>query len=137
MTIAGKLSLGGSVALSLATAGLAFMVSGTKTQFANQLRAVEESLRGGKFPTLGFQYTGDFTTDSSQPAASVVRVGDGWETSDADKKSAQTAEKTAKDELVEAKAKNQELSLQTDKLSKDLETTKLEFESTNSNLNNH
>ena len=134
MTIAGKLSLGGSVALSLATAGLAFMVSGTKTQFANQLRAVEESLRGGKFPTLGFQYTGDFTTDSSQPAASVVRVGDGWETSDADKKSAQTAEKTAKDELVEAKAKNQELSLQTDKLSKDLETTKLEFESTNSKL---
>ena len=134
MTIAGKLSLGGSVALSLATAGLAFMVSGTKTQFANQLRAVEESLRGGKFPTLGFQYTGDFTTDSSQPAASVVRVGDGWETADTNLKSAQSAEKTAKDELVEAKAKNQELSLQTDKLSKDLETTKSDLESTNSKL---
>jgi hypothetical protein len=134
MTIAGKLSLGGSVALSLATAVLAFMVSGTKNQFANQLRAVEESLRTGKFPTLGFQYTGDFTADTTQPAASVVRVGDGWETADTNLKSAQSAEKTAKDELVEAKAKNQELSLQTDKLSKDLETTKSDLESTNSKL---
>ena len=134
MTIAGKLSLGGSVALSLATAVLAFMVSGTKSQFANQLRAVEESLRGGKFPTLGFQYTGDFTTDTTQPAASVVRVGDGWETADTGMKSAQSAEKVAKEELVEAKAKNQELALQTDKLSKDLETTKSDLESTNSKL---
>ena len=75
MTIAGKLSLGGSVALSLATAGLAFMVSGTKNQFASQLRSVEEALRAGKFPTLGFQYTGDFTADTTQPAASVG----GWE----------------------------------------------------------
>ena len=70
MTIAGKLSLGGSVALSLATAVLAFMVSSTKNQFANQLRAVEESLRGGKFPTLGLQYTGDFMTDTAQYAVS-------------------------------------------------------------------
>ena len=118
----------------MATAVLAFMVSGTKSQFASQLRAVEESLRGGKFPTLGFQYTGDFTTDTTQPAASVGRVGDGWETADTGMKSAQSAEKVAKEELVEAKAKNQELALQTDKLSKDLETTKSDLESTNSKL---
>ena len=116
MTIAGKISLGGSVALSLGTAVLAFLVSGTKAQFATQLRAVEEALRSGKFPGVGFQYTGDFTTDSSQPAASVVRVGDGWETADTNMKSAQSGEKAAKEELVEAKAKNQELSLQSDKL---------------------
>lgn len=134
MTIAGKLSLGGSVALSLATAVLAFMVSGTKNQFANQLRAVEEALRGGKFPAIGFQYTGDFATDTTQPAASVVRVGDGWETADTSMKSSQKAEKAAKDDLVEAKAKNQELSLQADKLSKDLESTKSDLESTNSKL---
>jgi predicted RNase H-like nuclease (RuvC/YqgF family) len=134
MSIAGKISLGGSVALSLATAALAFLVSGSKSQFANQLRAVEESLRGGKFPGIGFQYTGNFTTDPAQPAASVVKVGDGWETADANMKSAQSAEKTAKDALVEAQAKNQELTLQSDKLSKDLESTKSEFESTNSKL---
>jgi hypothetical protein len=134
MTIAGKISLGGSVALSLATAVLAFLVSGTKNQFANQLRSVEEALRGGKFPAIGFQYTGDYTTDDTQPAASVVRVGDGWETADANMKSAQSAEKTAKDELVEAKAKSQELSLRTDKLSKDLESAQTDLESTNSKL---
>ena len=134
MTIAGKISLGGSVALSLGTAVLAFLVSGTKAQFATQLRAVEEALRSGKFPGVGFQYTGDFTTDSSQPAASVVRVGDGWETADTNMKSAQSGEKAAKEELVEAKAKNQELSLQSDKLSKDLESAKTDLESTNSKL---
>ena len=134
MTIAGKLSLGTSVALSLATAVLAFMVSSKKAGFANQLRAVEEALRGGKFPAIGFQYTGDFTTDSTQPAASVVRVGDGWETADTNMKSAQKSEKVAKEELVEAKAKNQELSLQADKLSKDLDSTKSDLESTNSKL---
>lgn len=57
---------------------LAFMVSGTKTQFANQLRAAEESLRGGKFPALGLQYTGDFMTDTSQPAATISQTGDKW-----------------------------------------------------------
>jgi len=134
VTIAGKVSLGGSVALSLATAVLAFMVSSKKSTFANQLRAVEEALRGGKFPAIGFQYTGDYATDESQPAAAVVRVGDGWETADTNMKSAQKAEKTAKDELVEAKAKNQELSLSTDKLSKDLESAKTDLESTNSKL---
>jgi len=134
MTIAGKISLGGSVALSLATAVLAFMVSSKKSTFANQLRAVEEALRGGKFPAIGFQYTGDYTTDSSQPAASVIRVGDGWETADTNMKGAQKAEKSAKDDLVEAKAKNQELSLSADKLSKDLESAKSDLESTNSKL---
>ena len=66
------------MALSLATAVLAFMVSGTKNQFANQLLAVEESLRGGKFPTLGLQYTADFKTDTSQPASSVNQAGEKW-----------------------------------------------------------
>lgn len=134
MTIAGKISLGGSVALSLATAVLAFMVSTKKSTFANQLRAVEEALRGGKFAATGFQYTGDYAADETQPASSVVRVGEGWEKADSGLKTAEKAEKAAKEELVEAKAKNQELSLQTDKLSKDLETTKSDLESTNSKL---
>jgi len=134
MTIVGKISLGGSVALSLATAALAFMVSGTKNQLANQLRAVEESLRGGKFPALGFQYTGDFTTDDTQPAASVLRVGTSWETAESGMKSAQGAEKTAKDALVEAQAKNQQLSLSNDKLTKDLQSAKTDLDATNSKL---
>ena len=134
MTIAGKLSLGSSVALSLATAVLAFMVSGTKMQFANQLRAVEESLRGGKFPTLGLQYTGDFMTDTSQPAASVNQAGEKWDGTQTDLASTQGKLKTSEESLTEQKAKNQELSLQADKLSKDLETTKSDLESTNSKL---
>ena len=134
MTIAGKLSLGGSVALSLATAVLAFMVSGTKTQFANQLRAVEESLRGGKFPTLGLQYTGDFMTDTSQPAATVNQAGEKWNGTQSDLTGTQSKLKTSEESLTEQKAKNQELSLQADKLSKDLESTKSDLESTNSKL---
>jgi cell shape-determining protein MreC len=134
MTIAGKLSLGGSVALSLATAVLAFMVSGTKTQFANQLRAVEESLRGGKFPGLGLQYTGDFMTDTAQPAVSVAQAGEKWNTTNDDLTSTRGTLKTTEETLTEQKAKNQELSLQADKLSKDLETTKSDLESTNSKL---
>lgn len=134
MTIAGKLSLGSSVALSLATAVLAFMVSGTKLQFANQLRAVEESLRGGKFPTLGLQYTGDFMTDTSQPAASVNQAGEKWNGTQTDLTSTQGKLKTSEESLTEQKAKNQELSLQADKLAKDLETTKSDLESTNSKL---
>ena len=134
MTIAGKLSLGGSVALSLATAVLAFMVSGTKNQFASQLRAVEESLRGGKFPGLGLQYTADFMTDSSQPAASVVQAGDKWSTANDDLTSVRGNLKTTEENLTEQKAKNQELSLQADKLSKDLDSAKSDLESTNSKL---
>ena len=134
MTIAGKLSLGGSVALSLATAVLAFMVSGTKTQFANQLRAVEESLRGGKFPTLGLQYTGDFMTDTAQPAASVSQAGEKWNVTSDDLTSTRGTLKTTEENLTEQKAKNQELTLHADKLSKDLETTKSDLESTNSKL---
>ena len=134
MTIAGKISLGGSVALSMATAVLAFMVSGTKTQFANQLRAAEESLRGGKFPTLGLQYTGDFMTDTSQPAATISQTGEKWNATNDDLTSTKGTLKTTEETLTEQKAKNQELSLQADKLSKDLETTKSEFESTNSKL---
>jgi len=134
MTIAGKLSLGGSVALSLATAVLAFMVSGTKNQFANQLRAVEESLRSGKFPTLGFQYTGDFTADTAQPAVSVSQAGEKWGSTNDELISNQGKLKTSEENLTEQKAKNQELALQADKLSKDLETTKSDLESTNSKL---
>ena len=54
-------------------------------------------------------------------------MGDGWETADNNMKSAQSGEKAAKEELVEAKAKNQELSLQSDKLSKDLESAKTDL----------
>ena len=134
MTIAGKISLGGSVALSLATAVLAFMVSGTKNQFASQLRAVEESLRGGKFPTLGLQYTGDFMTDTAQPAVSVIQAGEKWGSTNDDLVSNQGKLKASEENLTEQKAKNQELTLQADKLSKDLETTKSDLESTNSKL---
>lgn len=134
MTIAGKISLGGSVALSLATAVLAFMVSGTKTQFANQLRAVEEALRGGKFATLGLQYTGDFMTDQAQPAVTVSQAGEKWNATNDDLTSTRGNLKTTEESLTEQKAKNQELTLQADKLSKDLETTKSDLESTNSKL---
>lgn len=134
MTIAGKISLGGSVALSLATAVLAFMVSGTKNQFASQLRAVEDALRGGKFPSLGLQYTGDFKTDSSQPAVSVTQTGEKWGATQSDLSSTQGKLKTTEENLTEQKAKNQELTLQADKLSKDLEGTKTDLESTNSKL---
>ena len=134
MTIAGKISLGGSVALSIATAVLAFMVSGTKMQFANQLRAVEEALRGGKFPTLGLQYTGDFMTDTAQPAASVSQAGEKWNTTNDDLTSTKGTLKNTEETLTEQKAKNQELTLHADKLSKDLETTKSDLESTNSKL---
>ena len=134
MTVAGKISLGGSVALSVATAVLAFMVSGTKTQFANQLRAVEESLRGGKFPTLGLQYTGDFLTDSSQPAATVNQAGERWGTTQSDLSSTKDILKNTEQNLTEQKAKNQELTLQANKLSKDLETTQSDLTTTNSKL---
>lgn len=134
MTIAGKISLGGSVALSLATAVLAFMVSGTKLQFANQLRAVEEALRGGKFPALGLQYTGDFKTDTAQPAMSVSQAGERWNTTNDDLTGTRGTLKATEETLTEQKAKNQELTLQADKLSKDLATTQGDLESTNSKL---
>jgi len=134
MTIAGKISLGGSVTLSLATAVLAFLVSGTKMQFANQLRGVEEALRGGKFPTLGLQYTGDFMTDTSQPAGSVSQAGEKWNSTNDDLTSTRGVLKTTEENLTEQKAKNQELTLQADKLSKDLTSTQSDLESTNSKL---
>ena len=134
MTIAGKLSLGGSVALSLATAVLAFMVSTKKSTFASQLRAVEEALRGGKFPALGLQYTGDFQTDEAQPAASVGQAGEKWDTTQTDLTSTQSKLKTSEETLTEQKAENQKLTLQADKLSKDLDSTKSDLQSTNSKL---
>jgi hypothetical protein len=134
MTIAGKLSLGGSVALSLATAGLAFMVMGSKTRFSQQLQAVESSLQGGKFSTLGLQYTSSFLDNEAEPAASVSKAGEGWAQASEDAKTNKsTAEKT-KAELAEIQAKNQELSLKAEKLDKDLVSTKGDLESTNSKL---
>jgi len=120
--------------MSLATAVLAFLVSGTKTQFANQLRSVEDALRGGKFPALGLQYTADFKTDLSQPAASVNQAGEKWNGTQTDLTTTQGKLKTTEENLTDQKAKNQELSLRADKLSKDLETTKSDLESTNSKL---
>jgi hypothetical protein len=79
MTIAGKISLGGSVALSLATAALAFMVMGTKNRFSQQLVAVESSLRDGKFTTLGLPYTGNFMENEAEPAATVAQAGQKWD----------------------------------------------------------
>jgi predicted RNase H-like nuclease (RuvC/YqgF family) len=51
-----------------------------------------------------------------------------------DLKLAKVSEEKAKGELTEAQAKNQELSLTADKLTKDLITTKTDLESTNSKL---
>jgi myosin heavy subunit len=134
MTIAGKLSLGGSVALSLATAGLAFMVMGSKTRFSQQLRAVESSLQGGKFSSLGLQYTSSFLDNEAEPAATVGKAGDGWGTASEDLKSTKTTLDKTKSDLTDAQAKNQELSLTAEKLDKDLTSTKSNLESTNSKL---
>jgi DNA repair exonuclease SbcCD ATPase subunit len=134
MTIAGKLSLGGSVALSLATAGLAFMVMGSKTRFSQQLRAVESSLQGGKFSSLGLQYTSSFLDNEAEPAATVGKAGDGWGTASDDLKSTKTTLDKTKSDLTDAQAKNQELSLTAEKLDKDLTSTKGDLESTNSKL---
>ena len=134
MTIAGKLSLGGSVALSLATAGLAFMVMGSKTRFSQQLRAVESSLQGGKFSSLGLQYTSSFLDNEAEPAATVGKAGDGWGTASEDLKSTKTTLDKTKSDLTDAQAKNQELSLTAEKLDKDLTSTKGDLESTNSKL---
>jgi len=134
MTIAGKLSLGSSVALSLATAGLAFMVMGSKTRFSQQLHAVESSLQGGKFSALGLQYTTSFLDNEAEPAASVSKAGEGWaQVFDEAKTSKSVAEKSKAD-LVEIQAKNQELSLNAEKLVKDLASTKSDLDSTNSKL---
>ena len=134
MTIAGKISIGGSVALSVATAVLAFLVMQTKNQFAGQLRSVEESLRGGKFPALGLQYGGDFLNDTSQPAASVEQAGTKWNATQEELTSTKGTLKTTEDNLTDQKAKNQQLTLQADKLSKDLESTKTELDSTSGKL---
>ncbi|NBR68700.1 MAG: hypothetical protein EBT69_00705 [Verrucomicrobia bacterium] len=108
MTIAGKLSLGGSVALSLATAALAFMVMGTKTRFSQQLRSVESSLQGGKFPALGLQYTSSFLDNEAEPAATVGKAGENWGTTSEDLKSTKTTLDKTKEDLTDAQAKNQE-----------------------------
>jgi len=134
MTIAGKLSLGGSVALSLATAALAFMVMGTKTRFSQQLRSVESSLQGGKFPALGLQYTSSFLDNEAEPAATVGKAGENWGTTSEDLKSTKTTLDKTKEDLTDAQAKNQELSLTAEKLDKDLTSTKSNLESTNSKL---
>jgi hypothetical protein len=134
MTIAGKLSLGGSVGLSLATAALAFMVMGKKTQFANQLHAVETSLTSGKFTALGLPYTGNFIENEAEPAATISSAGEKWSITSEDLKLSKSAEEKTKTDLTEAQAKNQELSLTADKLTKDLSTTKTDLESTNSKL---
>ena len=134
MTIAGKLSLGGSVALSIATAALAFMVMSTKTRFTQQLRSVESTLQGGKFPGLGLQYTSSFLENEAEPAATVNKAGEGWGSTSEDLKSTKTTLDKTKGDLTDAQAKNQELSLKADKLDKDLTTTKTDLESTNSKL---
>jgi len=134
MTIAGKLSLGGSVALSLATAGLAFMVMGSKTRFSQQLRAVESGLQGGKYPALGIQYTSSFLDNEAEPAATVSKAGENWGTTSEELKSTKTSLEKTKSDLTDAQAKNQELSLKAEKLDKDLSTTKNDLESTNSKL---
>jgi len=134
MTIAGKISMGGSIAISLATAGLAFMVMTTKTRYTEQLRAVESSLTGGKFAALGLPYTGNFMENEAEPAATIAKAGTSWAaTSDDLKDTKGTLDKT-KVELTESKAKTQELSLTADKLTKDLSSTKNDLEATNSKL---
>jgi len=134
MTIAGKISLGGSVGLSLATAALAFMVMGTKNRFSQQLVAVESSLRDNKFTTLGLPYTGNFIENEAEPAATVTQAGQKWALAGDDLKAAKVAEDTAKKNLAEAQAKAQELSLNAEKLTKDLDSTKNDLDSTNSKL---
>jgi len=134
MTIAGKISLGGSVGLSLATAALAFMVMGTKNRFSQQLVAVESSLRDNKFTTLGLPYTGNFIENEAEPAATVTQAGQKWALAGDDLKAAKVAEDTAKKNLAEAQAKAQELSLNAEKLTKDLDSTKSDLDSTNSKL---
>lgn len=134
MTIAGKLSLGGSVALSLATAGLAFMVMGSKTRFSQQLHAVESSLQRGKFSALGLQYTSSFLDNEAEPATTVSKAGENWGTTSEELKSTKVSLDKTKSDLTEAQAKNQELSLAAEKLDKDLSSTKNNLESTNSKL---
>jgi hypothetical protein len=135
MTIAGKISMGGSIAISLATAGLAFVVMTTKTRYTEQLRAVESSLTGGKFASLGLPYAGNFMENEAEPAATIAKAGASWAaTSDDLKETKGTLDKT-KIELTESKAKTQELSLTAEKLSKDLSSTKNDLEATNSKLN--
>ena len=134
MTIAGKISLGGSVGLSLATAALAFMVMGTKNRFSQQLVAVESSLRDGKFTTLGLPYTGNYIENEAEPAATVAQAGQKWDLTATDLKTSKTQEEATKKEAEEAKAKVQELSLTAEKLTKDLSSTKSDLDSTNSKL---
>jgi septal ring factor EnvC (AmiA/AmiB activator) len=126
--------MGGSIAISLATAGLAFMVMTTKTRYTEQLRAVESSLTGGKFAALGLPYTGNFMENEAEPAATIAKAGTSWAaTSDDLKDTKGTLDKT-KVELTESKAKTQELSLTAEKLTKDLSSTKNDLEATNSKL---
>ena len=134
MTIAGKISLGGSVGLSLATAALAFMVMGTKNRFSQQLIAVESSLRDNKFTTLGLPYTGNFIENEAEPAATVSQAGQKWDVTATDLKTSKSAEDAAKKDAEESKAKAQELSLAAEKLTKDLDSTKSDLDSTNSKL---
>jgi len=126
--------LGGSVGLSLATAALAFMVMGTKNRFSQQLVAVESSLRDGKFTTLGLPYTGNFMENEAEPAATVTQAGQKWALAGDDLKAAKVAEDAAKRDLAEAQAKAQELSLNSEKLTKDLTSAKSDLDSTNSKL---
>lgn len=122
------------MALSLATAGLAFMVMGSKTRFSQQLHAVESMLQGGKFSTLGLQYTSSFLDNEAEPAASVSKAGEGWAQSFDEAKTNKSVAEKSKAELAEIQAKNQELSLSAEKLDKDLASTKSDLESTNSKL---
>jgi myosin heavy subunit len=110
------------------------MVMTKKTQFANQLRAVETSLTSGKFTALGLPYTGNFMENEAEPAATISSAGEKWGLTSEDLKLSRTTEEKTKGELTEAQAKNQELSLTADKLTKDLTTTKTDLESTNSKL---
>ena len=126
--------MGGSVAISLATAALAFMVMGTKNRFSQQLVAVESSLRDGKFTTLGLPYTSNYMENEAEPAATVAQAGQKWDLTTTDLKTSRAQEEATKKEAEEAKAKVQELSLTAEKLTKDLSSTKSDLDSTNSKL---
>jgi len=126
--------MGGSIAISLATAGLAFMVMTTKTRYTEQLRAVESSLTGGKFAALGLPYTGNFMENEAEPAATIAKAGASWATTSDDLKDTKGTLDKTKVELTESKAKTQELSLTAEKLTKDLSSTKNDLEATNSKL---
>jgi hypothetical protein len=72
--------------------------------------------------------------NEAEPATTISSAGEKWGLTSEDLKLTKASEEKTKGELTEAQAKNQELSLTADKLTKDLTTTKTDLESTNSKL---